>query len=187
MLQPNPLPAITEEAPMQHRKRVLSSVLVLISVACAQQPATETAEVTETATADPATVRTHVDQFVSVWNAGDVGALGSMIAEDAVLMQPTGPALEGRESILADIAQGYDIALLQQSATVDEVIMLGEWAYARGTWNLDPTPEAGPEVPALSGKWSVVYQPAPDGGWQVWRWMWNQPPEQVAAAAQMTE
>jgi len=130
-------------------------------VACAQQPATETAEVTETATADPATVRTHVDQFVSVWNAGD--------------------------AILADIAQGYDIALLQQSATVDEVIMLGEWAYARGTWNLDPTPEAGPEVPALSGNWSVVYQPASDGGWQVWRWMWNQPPEQVAAPAQMTE
>jgi ketosteroid isomerase-like protein len=172
---------------MQHRNRALSSLLVLISVACAQQPATENAEVTETATVDPATVRTQVDQFVSLWNAGDSDGLGSMIAEDAVLMQPTGPLLEGREPIIASMAQGYDIALLQQSATVDEVIMIGEQAYARGTWNLDPTPEAGPEVPAMSGRWSAVYQPAPDGGWQIWRWMWNQPPEQVAAAAQVPE
>ena len=172
---------------MQHPKLLLGSVLTLICVACAQQPATETADAPETVAADPATIRTHVDQFVSMWNAGDLDGLGPMIAEDAVLLQPAGPVLEGRESILANMSQSYDIALLQQSATVDEVVLLGDHAYARGTWSLDPTPEAGPAVMAMNGKWSVVYQPAAGDGWQVWRWLWNQPPEQVAAAAEMME
>lgn len=172
---------------MPHRKLLFSCMLALICVACAQQPATETAETAGTVAADPATVGTHVDQFVSMWNAGDLDGLGSMIAEDAVLMQPAGPVLEGREPILANMAQGYNITLLQQSAAVDEVIMLGDKAYARGTWNLDPTPEAGSDVPAMSGKWSAVYQPAADGGWQIWRWMWNQPPEQLAAAGELME
>jgi ketosteroid isomerase-like protein len=141
----------------------------------------------EASTADPAILRTQVDEFVSMWNAGDVDGLGSMIAEDAVLMQPTGPALKGREAILAQLAQNYDISLFQQSATVDEVVMLGDQAYARGTWELDPTPEAGPDTPSMSGKWSAVYQPAPDGSWQTWRWMWNQPPEQVTTAGEMAE
>jgi uncharacterized protein (TIGR02246 family) len=163
---------------MKHRNRVLGSALVLVLAACAQQPAADTTEATA---ADAEAVRAHVDQFVSAWNTADMAVLGAMVAEDAVLMQPEGPVLQGRDAILATMADGYDVALLQQTATVDEAMMIGDHAYGRGTWNLNPTPEAGAEVQAANGKWSALYQRGPDGAWHIWRWMWNQPSVAVPA------
>ncbi|MFO7587809.1 MAG: nuclear transport factor 2 family protein [Gemmatimonadota bacterium] len=161
-------------------KRVSGFALVLFLAACAQQPATESAE---TATPDPETVRAVVAQFVSSWNAADFATMRAMVAEDAVLMQPDGPALEGREAILATISGNYDPALFQQTATVDEIAFVGELAYARGTWKTEPIAGAGPDTGSANGKWSVLYRPTPDGGWQAWRWMWNQPSGQAGNGA----
>ena len=107
-------------------------------------------------------------------------SVNSSIADDAVLLQPDGPILTGREAILASISENYDGNLLKQSATVDEVTAVGDMAYARGTWKLDPTAEAGSDIPSASGYWSVIYKRGPDGIWQTWRWMWNQPSGQTA-------
>lgn len=166
---------------MSLRSTVLGLASVIVLAACAEQPATETATA-EGKAFDVGAFRAQTDPFVSAWNAGDQATLGTMIADDAVLMQPDGPPIEGRSAILATIADGYDIAMFQQSATVDEAIAVGDYAYARGTWTLSPTDaatEAGDEQ-AVSGKWSAIYKPAPDGGWQVWRWMWSQPSNVVA-------
>lgn len=162
---------------MKVRIQLLGLVSAVLVAACAQQ---QTEEVSDAASLDPATVSAQVDRFVSAWNAGDPAALDEMIAEDAVLMQPDGPPLEGRAAILETMAGAYDVAMYQQSATVDEVVALGDYAYGRGTWSLNPTAanEAGE---GMNGKWSAVYRPAPDGGWQTWRWMWNQPAGQVSA------
>lgn len=164
---------------MTHRKRALGPMLALFLAACATEPATETAEPVPV---DPATIRAQVDEFVSAWNDGDVSGLGSMIAEDAVLLQPDGAPLVGREAILGAISQNYDARVLQQSATVDEVVSIGKLAYARGTWTLEPTTEEGLDVSAVNGKWSAIYQPRSDGGWNTWRWMWNQPSGQTGGA-----
>jgi ketosteroid isomerase-like protein len=165
---------------MRFLGRILSLALVTAFAACSQQQTPDVTD-TDTSAADADAVRAHVDQFVSAWNTADDAALGPMVAEDAVLMQPDGPVLEGSDAILAVIAAGYDIALIQQSATVDEVIVIGDYAYGRGTWNLEPTPEAGADVLPGNGKWSVIYQRGLDGGWQIWRWMWNQPSVEVPA------
>lgn len=166
---------------MRRRSLVIGLASVLAFAACAQQqPAPDTSD-TDTSAADAEAVGELVGQFVSAWNAGDDAALGSMVAEDAVLMQPDGPVIKGRDDILAVMAVGYDIALMQQSATVDEVIMIGDYAYARGSWNINPTAEAGADLPAANGKWSVFYQRGADGSWQTWRWMWNQPSAEVPA------
>jgi uncharacterized protein (TIGR02246 family) len=157
------------------RVGILSLVSGLVFAACAPQAAPGTT------TADATAIRSHVDQFVAAWNVADNSTIGSFVAADAILMQPDGPVLEGHDAVLAMIAGAYDVAMMQQSATVDEVIVMGDYAYARGTWNLDPTSAAGADVPAADGKWATLYQRGPDGAWQMSRWMWNQPPEQVPA------
>jgi ketosteroid isomerase-like protein len=170
------------------RIRLLGLASVAMLAACAPQEATDTSETMESGEAmeaaafDTEALRTGLDRFVSLWNAGDAAALGSQIAEDAVLMQPDGPPLEGRTAIVEAISGGYDITMFQQSATADEILSLGDYAYARGTWTLNPT-AAGEDAPVMNGKWSAVYTAGPDGAWQVWRWMWNQPSEQMAPAA----
>ena len=162
---------------MNHSRMLTGFALVFALAACAPEPASETAAMSDF---DPATVRAQVSEFVAAWNDSDLARVNSSIADDAVLMQPDGPILSGREAILASISANYDGSLLKQSATVDEVAAIGDMAYARGTWKLDPTAEAGPDVLSASGNWSVIYKRGPDGGWQTWRWMWNQPSGQTA-------
>lgn len=167
---------------MKLHKRMLSLASILAFTACAQQqPAPDTTD-TDASEANSEAVRAHVDQFVSAWNSADNATVSSMIAEGAVLLPPDGPVLKGRDAILPVLAQTYDVALSQQSAAVDEVIMIGDYAYARGTWSIEPTPEASADVEATAGRWSVIYERGADEGWQVWRWMWNQPSAAIPSA-----
>lgn len=165
------------------------ALLALVLSACAPEPAEETAdaEATPAATQRPAAdveaIRGLVDRLLTAWNTSDTTALASMIADDIVLLQPDGPVLEGRDAILDFIAGSYDPALLEQSATVDEVLALGPaHAYGRGSWHLEPTGEPSPDAQAGDGKWSTVYRLGPDGQWLMWRWMWNQPSPAPAEA-----
>ena len=161
---------------MKTRFHLLTLTSAFVLAGCAP-PAQDTE-------ADVVAIRAHVDQFVAAWNVADSDVLSSLVAEDAILMQPDGAPLEGRGAILETMAGGYDIAMVQQSATVDEVIVLGDYAYAHGTWTLNPTAAADPGTPVLSGKWSLLYRRGTDGAdWQAFRWMWNQPPDQVAPGA----
>jgi ketosteroid isomerase-like protein len=165
---------------MNLSRKQFGIALTFVLAACASEPAKETAAVPQL---DPATLHATVTEFVSTWNAGEAGSLGASVADDAVLMQPDGPVLQGREAILRGISEGYDPSLFQQSFTLDEVTAVGAMAYARGTWTLNPTAAAGSEVSELSGLWSAIYKRGPDGGWQTWRWMWNQPSGQTVGAA----
>lgn len=175
---------------MNMRIRLLGLAPVAMLAACAPQEAADTSgtmegtEAMAPAAVDADALRAQLDQFVSLWNAGDAASLGSLIAEDAVLMQPDGPPLEGRAAIMEAVSGSYDVAMFQQSATADEILALGDYAYGRGTWTLNPTAAAGEGAPTPSGKWSAVYKAGPDGAWQVWRWMWNQPSGQAVPAAE---
>ena len=166
---------------MRLRNLVLGVVSAAMLTACAQQEANDTTEAPVRPALDAEAFRTQVGQFVTTWNTEGGSGLATMIAEDAVLMQPDGPAIEGRAAILTTLAEGYDNALIQQVATVDEVLAVGDLAYARGTWTMNPTAAAG-DLTSLSGQWSALYQPGPGGQWQIWRWMWNQPVPQVLDA-----
>jgi uncharacterized protein (TIGR02246 family) len=115
-----------------------------------------------------------VERFLAAWNKGDSTTYSSMLASDAVLMGQDEPSLQGRDAIADRIAKDYDVSKFQQTATVDEVVIMGDRAYARGTWSVSPTAAAGGDAKASGGKWSILYQRAADGTWLVSRWMWNQ-------------
>jgi ketosteroid isomerase-like protein len=162
-------------------------IVASLAIACAPGPETESSEpATEMAVPAPVdaeAVRAQVARFVSAWNGGDLATVGGSLAEDAVLMQPDGPVLVGKGQIVDVIKENYDFNLLTQTATIDEVVGIGEMAYARGSWQLEPKAGAEIELPSMNGKWSAIYKRAPDGRWQTWRWMWNQPSGQMAGEA----
>ena len=157
---------------MQMRSLLLALVLTSLVTACAQQSAP--GKGSTDSSADTAAIRANVDKFVAAWNKGDSAAYGPMIASDAVLIPPDGPLVTGRDAIVAGMAKDYDTTKIQQSATVDEVIVSGDHAYARGTWNYTPTAAAGADTQAPSGRWSMLYQRGADGTWLASRWMWSQ-------------
>jgi ketosteroid isomerase-like protein len=147
---------------------------VRLFAACNQTPAPGP----DTTAADTAAVRANSDQFVTAWNAGNMAAITPLMTEDIILMQPYGPSNVGRDAVLKAVATGHDIAKLQQTHTTDEVTVSGGYAYAFGTWKLNPKP--GVDAPAQHGKWSAIYKRNSAGAWQLWRWMWNEDGSQAA-------
>jgi uncharacterized protein (TIGR02246 family) len=155
---------------MRKSSLILGLVLTSLLTACGQQLAGKASDTS----ADTAAIRAGVDKYLAAWNKGDATAYGPMIADDAILMQPDGPVVSGRDAIVAEITKENDTKTAQQTATVDEVIVTGDHAYARGTWNVTPIGGAGANTQPLSGKWSILYKRSADGTWLTSRWMWNQ-------------
>lgn len=164
---------------MQMRSLIVGLVVISLFTACGQQSAPGKASIDTSA--DTAAIRANVEKFVAAWNKGDSAAYSPMITDDAILMPPDGPLVNGRDAILATMAKDYDTTKAQQTATVDEVIVTGAYAYARGTWNLNPTAAAGADTKAINGKWSMLYQRSADGSWLASRWMWSQEAASKAA------
>jgi uncharacterized protein (TIGR02246 family) len=157
---------------MQMRSLILGLVLIPLFSACGQQSAPDKGSIDTSA--DTAAIRANTEKFIAAWNKGDSAAYGPMIADDAILIPPDGPLVNGRDAIMAAMAKDHDTTKYQQTATVDEVIVTGAHAYARGTWNLNPTAAAGADTKAENGRWSILYQRSADGTWLTSRWMWNQ-------------
>lgn len=156
---------------MKTRILLSAAAAAALLAACAQAP--EPVAPPDTS-ADVDTIRANTDQFVTLWNVNDTASIAALIAEDVVLMQPAGGMQRGRDQVLATIGQSYDPATMQQSATVEEVTVSGDYAYAYGTWTLTPTEAAAEGTATLNGKWSTLSKREADGAWMMWRWMWNQ-------------
>jgi uncharacterized protein (TIGR02246 family) len=146
----------------------LSSILVL--AACGQSAP----EPVDTSEADAAVIRAQTDQFLAAWNAADVTGFSDMYTDDAVQLQPDGPATAGRVAILQTFTDYFNEFDAEQTAVTEEVEVFGDIGYSRGTWSLTQTPKAGGDVQARNGKWSNVQRRQADGSWKVWRWMWNE-------------
>jgi hypothetical protein len=115
---------------MKRYAPILGVAMILVFAGCAQQP--ELAPEPDTTAADTENLRALVGQFVDAWNAADMAAIGPMVADDVVLMQPDGPLLQGREAILAMMAEAYDItmvSLLFKRGGDDA------WQMSRWMWN----------------------------------------------------
>lgn len=148
---------------------------VVVLAACAQAPPDATEADTAALEAEAvAAIEAQVDAFLAGFNAGDIAALGPTYAEDAIEMAPDGPVVEGRTAIVANIEEFMAGFSATQTATVDEIGVHGDLAFARGTWNVRQTPEAGGDEQERNGKWLVLYQRQTDGAWLVWRWIWNE-------------
>jgi uncharacterized protein (TIGR02246 family) len=155
---------------MRKSSLILGLGLTLLVTGCGQQLPGKASDTS----ADTAAIRAGVDKYLAAWNKGDATPYGPMIADDAILMQPDGPVVSGRDAIVAEITKENDTKTGQQTATVEEVIVTGDHAYARGTWNVTPNAGAGANTQPLSGKWTILYKRSADGTWLTSRWMWNQ-------------
>lgn len=159
---------------MRNTIALTALVGVLALTGCAQSaPAPSTDPVADTA-ADEAAIRANTDRFLAAFNAADVAAIGELYASDVVQMRPIGDDLVGHDALLQALTEFFDEYDAQQSAVVDEVVVSGDIAIARGSWQVTQTPKAGGDTEERTGRWMVVSQRQDDGSWKGWRWIWSQ-------------
>jgi uncharacterized protein (TIGR02246 family) len=113
------------------------------------------------------------DAHVAALNAGDAKAWVAQFTDDGVQMPPNAPANVGRTMIgswsQAILAQFR----LQFALAVDEVRVLGEWAFERGGYTISLHPKAGGPPMQDMGKYITVYQRKPGDTWRMARDIWN--------------
>lgn len=159
--------------------RSLSLLPLAALLACAEPATEEAAIATEEVSpavqvADPAAVRTEIEavnaQHVAAFNQGDIAGFSEVYTEDARILPPDMPAVEGRQAIQefwTGAAQQMGIEDLR--LTTEEVEVAGDQAYEEGRFNFMTS-----DGPA-QGKYIVVWKRTPEG----WRWhrdIWNSTP-----------
>ncbi|MCH7567303.1 MAG: SgcJ/EcaC family oxidoreductase [Nitrospirae bacterium] len=114
--------------------------------------------------ADRAAIEATSKAFVEGVNAKDWAAVAATYTEDAALMPPNGPSVEGRANIQAFVEAFPPIS--DFNFEIIEVEGQGDMAYVRGTYTMTITPEGGDPI-TDTGKYIEIRKKQADGSWKV--------------------
>jgi uncharacterized protein (TIGR02246 family) len=136
------------------------------------------------AAADLAAVNGLRGKFTAAYNSNDAGALAALYADDAIVMPPNQPVIEGRPAIQSMYEAMFKANAAKIAINPLETQVAGDWAYDRGTATITITPKGGRPIEE-SDRYVVVVKRLPGGLWKVYREIANSnnPPPAPAAPA----
>jgi uncharacterized protein (TIGR02246 family) len=113
------------------------------------------------------------DVHVAALNAGDAAAWVALFADDGVQMPPNFPANVGKAAIGPWSHGLLSHFKVRFALAVDEVHVVGDWAFERGGYEFGMSAPAGGPAMQDSGKYITIYRKAGAGGWLIARDIWN--------------
>ncbi len=122
---------------------------------------------------DAADVEAAIARWQALWNAGNAPAAAQEIfAEDAILLPPDGPMLQGRDAIAAFWQPVMDSPAEALTLKLKHLDLIGDTAIETGTWAVTVPGEDGAPM-QVGGKTLVVWKKGADGAWRMAQDMWN--------------
>ena len=113
---------------------------------------------------DDRAIREVHSTWIDAVNAGDLGRLLPLMADDVVFLGP-GRAPVGRDGFSATFSAAHQRVRVRCSSALEEVVLVGDVAYTRSRDTLSVSPHAGGEAAQLAGHRITVYRKQPDGRW----------------------
>ncbi len=112
-------------------------------------------------------INTFAADYGHAFQSGDVDAIKALITDDFVAMTPDKPPIEGREAVAAEIESDLQSMKVQRLRfTHDEVVVTGQWAYARGRSHAQL--EVAGDVMEIHGKYLWILKQC-EGVWRLAR------------------
>jgi uncharacterized protein (TIGR02246 family) len=102
--------------------------------------------------------------WIDAVNAGDVVCLLGLMADDVVLLNP-GQAPLGRDAFPPGFSAAHQQARINCISELEDIVVVGEVAYALSRDSLTMIPRAGGEAMQLAGHRLTVYRKQADGRW----------------------
>jgi uncharacterized protein (TIGR02246 family) len=115
---------------------------------------------------DEQAIRAWVDGWMTASRAGDVGTVLSLMADDVIFMVPGRPPF-GKEAFRA-ASEGMKGVQLDGQARIEELQVMGDWAYLRSYIEITLTPLSGTAV-RRSGFTLTILRKETDGQWRLAR------------------
>ena len=113
---------------------------------------------------DERAVREAHAAWIAAVNAGDVGRLLGLMADDAAFLTPGRPPV-GREEFPAGFTAAHRQARIDCVSEPESVTVVGDVAYTVSRDSLTVTPHAGGAAARLAGHRLTVWRRQPDGRW----------------------
>jgi ketosteroid isomerase-like protein len=141
-------------------------LMLLVAVSC--QPATVEQQATTTGP-DVEAVKAVLAQYCATVSAGDIETWVTLRTDDVVHFPPDAPPYVGMDELrpVAETILGENTILL--TAQADEVVVVGDLAVMRASFEETITPNGEGEPTEMSGHWLLVLRKQPDSSWKVWR------------------
>ena len=140
--------------------------LVFLALACT--PAQPADEPVDTA-ADEAAIRALIANTAAANNAADTLGWVSLFEDGAVYMPPGSPEIATREGLLEAAAAGFGPYAARIAITPREIVIMGDWAFARTYVGGSVSPRAGGDPIPVDSKQIAIYHRQPDGSWKIAR------------------
>lgn len=141
------------------------SLFVLMLGAC---NSAESAANVETA------VNAAYQEYAASLHAGDAERWIALWTEDGVQMPPGAPAVSGKENIVSGLRGALEVfSFSDMQINNEEVQVVDDWAYARGTYTVTYVPKNGGDPIFIDGKYLSIFQKQPDGSWKLHRDIFN--------------
>ena len=112
---------------------------------------------------DERAIREVHSAWIDAVNAGDLARLLTLMADDAVFLNP-GQAPFGQDGFSAGFSAAHQQARIHCISELEEVAVVGDVAYTRSQDSLSVTPVDSEEA-RLAGHRITIYRRQPDGRW----------------------
>lgn len=128
---------------------------------------------------DDVDVRRVVDGIIAAGNAGDLEAMLSFYAEDAILLPPNGDPIRGLAAIRQHYQELFQTSVLYIRAVSRETQVSGDWAFDRGTVDgqilprEDENGKINGEPKTINDKYVMTLHREGGTGWRITRLIWN--------------
>ena len=118
-------------------------------------------------TEDERAIRALIDAWMGASAAGDTSAVLELMTDDVVFMVP-GREPFGKEAFAA-ASQGQRDMLMEGKADIQEIQVLGDWAYLRNRLRVTISPKDGGKSVVQSGYTLTILRKGADGRWRLAR------------------
>jgi uncharacterized protein (TIGR02246 family) len=115
---------------------------------------------------DECAIRNLVARWLAASKAGDLATVRSLMSDDVVFMVP-GREPFGKQEFM-DRSQGMEGVEIDGTSDIQEVEVLGDWAWMRNRLRVKIKPPGGQQV-VHSGYVLTILQKKSDGNWVIHR------------------
>ena len=121
--------------------------------------------------ADVAAIESLADETMKAFNEGDLERYLSLLTDDVVWMAPTQPSAIGKDAAKNWVQ--FDLITHEVAITVEEVQVLGDWAFMRNIWIGSGTQKDSGEKFEFNNKGLYLLRRQADGSWKISYVMFN--------------
>jgi uncharacterized protein (TIGR02246 family) len=118
-------------------------------------------------TDDESAIRALVEAWMASSKAGDLPAVLDLMTDDVIFMTPGGKPF-GKEAFAA-ASESMKNAAIEGRSEIQELRVLGDWAYLRNYIEMTATPRDGGAPMRRSGYTLTILRKEADGRWRLAR------------------